>query len=64
MTEGITSDLVQMLMDREQYSLPQAVNAVYNSHIYAALLRPASMLYVQSPGYVYSYLWKELEEKR
>ena len=61
MTEGITSDLIQMLMDRENYSLSKAVELVYNSNIYRALLRPTSGLYSQSPGYVYQYLDKELK---
>lgn len=61
MVEGITSDLIQLLMDREHYSLPQAVDAVYNSSVYRALLRPASGLYTQSPGYVYLFLEKELK---
>ena len=61
MTEGITSDLVQMLMDREHYSLPKAVELVYNSSIYRALLRPTSGLYFQSSGHVYQYLDKELK---
>ena len=62
MTEGITSDLIQLLMDREHYTLPVAVNIVYNSNIYNALLRPSSGLYTQSSGYVYSYLVKELKQ--
>jgi hypothetical protein len=61
MAEGITSDLIQMLMDREHYSLSKAVELVYNSSIYSALLRPASGLYAQSSGYVYQYLDKELK---
>ncbi len=61
MTEGITSDLIQMLMDRENYSLSKAVELVYNSNIYRALLRPTSGLYSQSSGYVYQYLDKELK---
>ena len=61
MTEGITSDVIQMLMDRKHLSLPKAVESVYNSNTYKALLRPASGLYAQSPGYVYQYLDKELE---
>ena len=62
MVEGITSDLIQMLMDREHYSLPEAVEAVYNSDIYDALQRPSSGLYAQSSGYVYQYLGKELKK--
>jgi hypothetical protein len=63
MTEGVTSDLIQLLMDREHYTLPQAVDAVYNSSIYSALQRPTSRLYFQSSGYVYQYLEKELKSK-
>ena len=63
MVEGITADMIQMLMDREGYKLSQAIDAVYNSDIYSALLRPTSGLYAQSPGYVYNYLLKEQEEK-
>ena len=61
MTECITSDIIQLLMDREHYSLPEAVSAVYDSATYSALLRPASGLYAQSSGYVYEYLCKELK---
>lgn len=64
MVEGITSDLIQLLIDREQYSLPRAVEAVYGSDIYQALLRPTSGLYMQSSGYVLLYLIKELETRR
>lgn len=60
MVEGITSDLIQLLMERKQYSLAQAVEVVYASDIYQALLRSASGLYTQSSGYVYQYLMKEL----
>ena len=63
MVEGITSDLIQLLMDREQYTLPQAVETVYSSSIYLALQRPSSGLYAQSSGYVYEYLQKELKSK-
>jgi len=62
MVEGIVSDLIQMLIDREHYSLSAAVEAVYNSNIYSALQRPSSGLYAQSSGYVYQYLGKELKK--
>ena len=61
MVEGITSDLIQLLMDRNQYSLPKAVETVYSSNIYSALLRPTSGLYAQSSGYVFSLLENELK---
>lgn len=63
MTESITSDLIQLLIDREHYTLPRAVEAVYKSDIYAALLRPRTGLYTQSSGYVYQYLDKELKNR-
>lgn len=62
MVEDITSDLIQLLMDRNHYTLPQAVEAVYGSTIYSALLRPTSDLYAQSSGYVYSLLESELRK--
>lgn len=61
MVEGITSDLIQLLMDRNKYSLPKAVETVYGSNIYSALLRPTSGLYAQSSGYVFSLLENELK---
>lgn len=63
LTENITSDLIQMLMDRESYTLPKAIEAVYNSNIYHALLGPTSLLYAQSSGYVYHYLSQELAQQ-
>lgn len=60
MVEGVTSDLIQLLMDRKGYSLSAAVDSVYGSSVYAALLRPSSDLYSQSSGYVYSLLEEEL----
>ena len=63
MVEGIVADLVQLTMDRKNYSLAHAVEEVYNSKIYAALQRPTSRLYTQSSGYVYTLLEKELNEK-
>ena len=63
MVEVITSDLIQLLIDREQYTLPHAVDTVYGSNIYSALLRPTSGLYAQSSGYVFSLLENELNKK-
>lgn len=60
MVEGITSDLIQLLIDRENYTLSHAVDTVYGSNIYNALLRPTSGLYSQSSGYVFSLLDDEL----
>ena len=64
MVEGITSDLIQLLIDRKNYTLPHAVDNVYGTKIYSALLRPTSGLYTQSSGYVFSLLEKELSCKQ
>lgn len=63
MVEGITSDLIQLLIDRKNYTLPHAVETIYGSNIYNALLRPSSGLYRQSSGYVFSLLEGELSNK-
>lgn len=63
LVEGITSDSIQLLIDRKNYTLPRAVETVYGSNIYNALLRPTSGLYSQSSGYVYSLLENELKQK-
>ena len=62
LVEGITSDLVQLLMDREQYTLAHAVEAVYGSNIYRALLRSTSLVYSESSGYGFSLLKNELSK--
>ena len=63
MVEGITSDLIQLLIDRKQFTLPQAVDVVYGSEIYKSLQRPGTRLYFQSAGYVYSLLEDEFNDK-
>lgn len=61
MIEDITSDLIQMLIEREGYTLPQAVDTIYNSDTYAAYIRPETALYYQSSGYIYEYLIREIK---
>lgn len=60
MVEGITADLIVMLIQQHGYTTEQAVKAVYSSHVYEALQNPQTSLYYQSPGYVGQYLLKEL----
>lgn len=64
MVEGITADLIVMLIERKGYATEQAVKTVYASHVYEALINPATNLYFQSPGYIYNYLNQELREKQ
>ena len=61
MVEGMTADLIVMLIEREGYTTEKAVSTVYGSHVYKALRDPRSALYYQSPGYVYSYLIDEIK---
>lgn len=60
MIEDITSDLIQMLIEREGYTLQQSVDTIYNSDTYAAYIRPETGLYYQSSGYIYEYLLREI----
>ena len=60
MVEGMTSDLIQILMERRGKSMTEAFDIVYRSKTYDNLLNPDTMLYFQSPGYVYSYLEDEI----
>ena len=59
MVEGMTSDLIHLVMENEQLSMTEAFEKVYNSHTYESLLNPKSQLYYQSPGYVYACLCAE-----
>lgn len=59
MVEGMTSDLIRLVMENEQLSMTEAFEKVYNSRTYESLLNPKSQLYYQSPGYVYACLCAE-----
>ena len=60
MVEGMTTDLIRLVMENENLSLPYAFDKVYNSRTYQNLLIPLSQLYYQSPGYVYTCLRAEV----
>lgn len=59
MVEGMTADLIRLVIENEQLTMPAAFEKVYNSRTYQNLLNPLSQLYYQSPGYVYSCLCAE-----
>ena len=59
MIEGMTSDLIRLVMENERLSMPDAFDKVYNSQTYENLLNPESQFYYQSPGYVYDCLCTE-----
>ena len=61
MVEGITSDLIYYLVEKEHQTVVNAIDTVYNSATYKALSNPETGLYYQSSGYVLDYLLKELQ---
>lgn len=62
--ELLTRDLVLLLMERRSMTMPQALEAIYNSDTYNRLKDARSGLYFQSPGYVYDFLDKEITTGR
>lgn len=61
MVEDITAELIQYLVENEQYEIPAAINTIYSSELYSALCRPETGLYVKSTGYIREYLMHELQ---
>ena len=61
MVEGMVSDLIMILIERRGLSLETSLDIIYNSKTYENILNPETLLYYQSPGYVYSYLEEELK---
>ena len=61
MVDIMTRDLISLMMERHNMDMKSAFDIFYNSDTYAALNRPESGLYFQSPNYVYSILENELK---
>ncbi len=61
MVDILTRDLISLLMERQNLAMKAAFDVFYNSDTYAALNRPESGLYFQSPKYVYSILENEMK---
>lgn len=59
--EGMTRDLIVILMEQRKMSMADALDTLYNSETYEKLADPRSGLYFQAPGYVYDFLNKEIE---
>ena len=60
MQEDMYASLVQLLMDKWDYSMEEAIGVLYNSDTFVKLQDKRTGLYYQSPGYVYSFLEHEL----
>lgn len=60
MKEDLTVALIQILIDEQNYSMEDALKAVYNSITFRNLQNTATAYYYQSVGYLYDDLQKEL----
>ncbi len=60
MQEDLYADLVEILMQKWNYSQEEALDTLYNSETFERVEDKKSGLYYQSPGYVYSYLESEM----
>ncbi|MBR0178262.1 MAG: hypothetical protein IJQ11_12660 [Bacteroidales bacterium] len=61
MVDVMTRELIKLLMERLEMDMKTAFDIFYNSDTYAALNRPESGLFFQSPKYVYSILDNEIK---
>lgn len=60
--EGICSDVVRYLVERNGLSLKEAIATFHNSETFSRLEDPETGLYIESPAYVYDMLQSELRE--
>jgi len=61
MVECTARDVAELLVERRGVSVAEALDTLYNSQTYEAMLNPQSTLYFQSPRYVYSCLETEIK---
>lgn len=60
--EGLTADLVDLVMANYHMDIEEALDVVYSSEIFQKLSDPATALYKEGPAYIYSFLKEELEK--
>ena len=58
--DNLTKNLVLLVMEDFNYSITEAMDAVYNSQLYEKILDLETGLYYQSVGYNYEFLRNEL----
>lgn len=63
MKEDMTIALAQILIEEQNYSMEDALSAVYNSVTFRNLQNTATGYYYQSVGYLYNDLQQELSGK-
>ncbi len=59
--EGISSDVVRYLVERDGMQLTEAITAFHNSETFSRLEDFETGLYIESPAYVYNLLISELK---
>lgn len=59
--ECLSTELVEMLMDKYGWDMKKAFDELYSSETYKRLCNPDSGLYYESAIYVFSYLQNEFE---
>lgn len=62
--EGISTDVVRYLVERNDMDLQEVIFAFHNSETFAKLEDFSTGLYVESPAYVYDLLISELKNGR
>ena len=62
MKEGLTIDLVELLVKDFNLDYKEAMGVLYDSDLYTKLSDPDTGLYFQSSLYVYSFLKSELQK--
>lgn len=60
LSEGISSDVVRYLVERNGMDLQEANSTFHNSETFAKLEDFSTGLYIESPAYVYDLLISEL----
>ena len=60
----VTKQLILLLMEKENISVQEAVDTLYNSETFQKLSNTDTGLYFQSPRYVFDYLNEELKTGR
>ena len=61
LTDYVLSGLILLIMEKQQKSLPEALDLLYNSQLYNKLSDPETGLYLQSKYYNYELLQQEGE---
>lgn len=59
--EGISSDVVRYLIERDGMTLEEAISTFHNSETFEKLEDFETGLYIESPAYVYDMLMTELK---